>query len=435
MESKEKEISKTTDKKNSERIKEKLMEKEFKKYLEEQLKNPTEFALSLIEGWRKRISLPFNLSERLKNKSKPFPNKEEEEKIMKAMVEFFGEVLKFEEIQRKVEKEFLKPPPPQLPEKKEKEKLKRKFMSPKEIEDSFQMLLRKKEIIADPKFIKDIPSLLPYQLDNRYLIEATETRTDIIKKYRRQFGNDTITYTFLVPKTEQKINRIPTFGADMRKALLIACAFAEEQKTLSPIFRKQHIFKLQGKAQNKISGQTYANLDNGWKTIAYLTYERENNKKGKEYRRRIGHIIDNVDWIGKGRGSYINPTLNRKYFSSLTSYIERKETHDQFLLIPKDRLTQILSRDEENFLNYIDSLKGMRDSYPTLIKTLFISKLGYQIESLKKMGSGQISEILVKCLDRAKTTGRLKKPYWIYNYRNNAHFNNILNWKIKFFLS
>lgn len=147
MESKQKEISKTTDKKKLKITKKELMEKEFtkffkdiqnaikewpkytheqkykaieqipggiaflekqcEKHLEEQLKHPTDFALRFTEAWRKRISLPFNLSERLKNKSKLFPNKEEEKKFTKAMVEFISEVLKFEEIQRKVEKEFL----------------------------------------------------------------------------------------------------------------------------------------------------------------------------------------------------------------------------------------------------------------------------------------------------------------------------------------
>jgi len=305
-------------------------------------------------------------------------------------------------------------------------------MLPEEVEDSFQRLLQRKEIIADPKLVKDLPVIAPYQLDKRYFVEETETSTEIIKKYQRQFGNETDTYIFFIPKAEYKENRIPTFGGDMRKALLIACAFAKEQKSLSPMFRKQHIFRLQGKEDSKISRQMYANLDNGWKTLAYATYEIENKKKGKEYRKRIGHIIDNVDWIGKGRGAFINPTLNRKYFSNLAASIE-EETGYQFLSIPKDRVTGKRSRDEDNFLNYIDSLKGMREIYPIQIKTIFVVKLGYRIETLRKIASGNISKILNKCLERAKVTGRLK--HWRLDYRGNPSFRNILNWKIKLFLS
>ena len=331
-----------------------------------------------------------------------------------------------------------KPEPERVYEKlfKAEEKLKelrKKPISPGEIEDTFQRLLQRKEIIADPKLVKDLPVVAPYQLDKRYLVEETETSTEMIKKYERDFGNETVTYTFFIPKAEYKENRIPTFGADMRKALLIACTFAKEQKSLSPIFRKQHIFKLQGKEGNKISGRAYTNLDNGWRTLAYVTYERENNKKGKEYRKRIGHIVDNVDWIGKGRGGFINPTLNRKYFSNLAALIEGEETGYQFLSISKDRLTEKWPRDEENFLNYIDSLKGTREVYPIQIKTIFVEKLGYRMETLRKMGSGQISKTLNKCLERAKVTGRLK--HWRLDYRGDPSFRNILNWKIKLFLS
>lgn len=354
--------------------------------------------------------------------------KNDKEKVAKWKEEI-GPLEELVEITRKAEKEG---------ERKAKERIKKlKPMFPEppieEIEDSFQRLLQKKSVVVDPRLIKDLPMIAPSQLDKRYIIEEAETPTDIIKKYQRRFGNKTVTYFFLIPKEEYKEGQVPTFGEHFRKALLIMSAFAVEQKTLSPVFRKEHIFRLEGKADNEIKGGMYESLDNVFKTIAYATYEIENDKKGKEYRRTIGHITDNVNWIGKGRGSCINCVMNRQYWSAVAALIEGEK--GQFISIPKDRLTETLSGDEENFLNYIDSLIGLRNVYPIQVKTIFIEKLGYQIKSLKKMGSSEISRILDQCLNRAKTTGRLKEPFWNYDYKKDPSFKNILNWKIKLFLS
>ena len=56
-----------------------FLEKEYEKHLEEQLKHPTDFALRFIEVWRKRINLPFNLSDRIKRENR---QRSEEEKFL-----------------------------------------------------------------------------------------------------------------------------------------------------------------------------------------------------------------------------------------------------------------------------------------------------------------------------------------------------------------
>jgi len=306
-------------------------------------------------------------------------------------------------------------------------------ISPEEIEESSRRLLQKDHIIADPQLIEDLPKLAPYQLDERYLTEEAETQTQIIKKYQRQFGNNTVTYTFIIPKEEYQKGATPTFGQDFRKAVLCMYAFAVEQETFSPKFRKEHIFKLQGKQDNEIKGGMYERLDNIFKTIAYATYEIQNDKKGKDYRRTIGHMTNNVNWEGKGRGSFINPTLNTDYFSDLPRRIKRETPSGQFLLIPKDRVTEKRSRDEENFLNYIDTLKGLKKVHAIKVKTIFVNKLGYQTPNLRKMGSGAIRGILDKCLTTAKETGRLKE--WNWDYGIPPDYKKILTWKVTLVLS
>ncbi|GAH84067.1 unnamed protein product, partial [marine sediment metagenome] len=147
------------------------------------------------------------------------------------------------------------------------------------------------------------------------------------------------------------------------------------------------------------------------------------------------HIIDNVDWLGKGKNAYIYVSLNQKYFSQLASWIEEKETLSSYLDLSKDRLIKTESRDAVNFLNWLDGLKGLREVHPILIKTIFTEKLGYTKGGLKKLGPGRIATKLDCCLGVAKASGRLRDPYWKYNYGENKSFRKILRWKLQIYLA
>ncbi len=306
-------------------------------------------------------------------------------------------------------------------------------MLPEEVEDSFERLSRRKYFRTDSQLIKDLPKLVPLHLREKYLVERTETAGEIIEKYQKPFGNELVTYIFMIPKEEYRGRQVPTFGGDARKVLLAAVAFAIEEKTLHPSFRKYHILKFINK--DKVEKRDYSRLDSILQTLAFASYDISNKKKGKEYRRSIGHIIDNVDWLGKGKNAYIYVSLNQKYFSQLASWIEEKEMLSSYLDLPKDRLIKTESRDAANFLNWLDGLKGLREVHPILIKTIFTEKLGYTKLSLKKLGPGRIATKLDCCLGVAKASGRLRDPYWKYDYGENKSFRKILRWKLQIYLA
>ena len=307
-------------------------------------------------------------------------------------------------------------------------------LSPEEkekIEESYERLSQRKNLITDPQLVEDIPKIAPYRLDKKHLEEKVETKEEVILKYKILFGNEVIFYILIVPKEEYKERQNFTFGDKMRKMLFLITAFAVEEKTFSPTFRKYHILKLINK--ERINNEDYNRLDNIFQTFGYITYDIRNNKKGKEYRRSIGHIIDNIEWLGKGKNSYISVNLNRGYFNKSSPLIEGRKTGYQYISIPKDRLTGKFSKDKDNFLNYLDSLRGQRTVYPILIKTLFMEKLGYTREELKHMGHGEIMKKLNDCLKIARETGRLKDHK--YDYMGSALPKNILHWKLNLYLN
>jgi len=301
-----------------------------------------------------------------------------------------------------------------------------------EIEDSFKRLSQREYFLTSSQLVKDLPKFIPYRLDNKQLIEKTETSKEIIAKYQKSFGNEIVTCIFIIPKEKYKEDRTPRFGEKAKKVLLTTVNFAIEEKTLDPKFRKYHILRLISK--DKIFDKDYKRLDNIFQTLACATYDIENKKKGKEYRRSIGHIVDNVDWIGKGKNSYISVNLNKRYFNKLIPLIEGKEQGYQYLSILKNRLTETLSEDESNFLNWIDSLGGRREVYPMMIKTIFIEKLGYTDKKLRKIGTGGIATKLNDCLEKTKELGRLREPYYKYVYGKEKSFKTILQWKLKLYL-
>jgi len=306
----------------------------------------------------------------------------------------------------------------------ELEEKRKKAISPEEIEESFERMLHRKNIIEDPQLIQDLPKIIPRRLDQRHQVEKTETSEEIMYKYQKTFGNERVTWVFVIPKEKYREGQVPTFGDKARKTLLAIVGFAVEEKNLTPKFKKVHILGLINK--DGIPNRDYDRLNDILQTFAFATYDIENKKQGKGYRRSIGHIIDNVDWYGKGKGSYISVSLNKQYFRNLTSLIEGEKKDSQYLSIPKDRLTETLPPDESNFINYLDSLRGHRRVYPILVKTILTEKLGYPKKDLKAMGLGKIDKILYDCLMTAKKMNRLAN-WKIIDYGKNRR--DILNYK------
>lgn len=423
MKSKEKETSKTINKKNLEITKKKLLEKEFKKYLEEQLKHPKEWALSLAEAWIKKIdNLPFNLSDRIKNKSKSFQlSQNEEKKLYKVIAEFFIEELKVQEIERKIERELLKPPP-ELAKKKEKDLPSLKF-------DEVKTL---RSIPINREFYEVIPLLIPYRLTGSSLIHKEILKDNsLVLKYKIQSRGKTIIFSFLVPPeilANTKEKDIPTVGVNVRRFLFGTLGFAFAGNTISPSFKKSHLLEFIGEDTQKRS-KLYSDLEKGLLTWAYGTYtiiSRDNKVL------EVGHIINRLQ-LPKKRGDSIIVEFNPRVVKPLF----RSEMDSQTLTYidyPVD-LLKVKPKEMKSYLrNFCESLlkkKGMgREVYPKYVKNILVHDFGIPSNKLRKLSNKQIHNIFIEGANEAKHRGLLEGYTATVKSQKKAPYN-MRKWKIK----
>lgn len=409
-----------------------FLERQYEKHFEEQLKHPIDFGMSVVEAWRKRISLPFNLSERLENKSKPFPSKEEKEKFMKAKVEFVSEVLKFEEIQKKVEKEFL------LLQKKNGKKIKpaevnekRKDLPPTKFEEVKKLLY----IPIDYNFYEIAPYIIPYRLSETSLVHKEILKDNSLAlKYKIESRGKSIVFNFLIPPEvlgKIKEKDIPTVGVNMRRSLYAALAFAFVQNTTSPNFKRSELFRAIGEDPRKIR-KLYSDLENALLTWAYGTYTIIIGDKILE----VGHIVNQVK-LPKRRGDktlvQFNPEIVKPLFRSEMDTGNRK-----YISYPTDLLKVKPKEMKLHIRNFCESLlkkQGMgRKVYPKYVKKILVQDFGISSKKLRKLSNTQIRNILMEGIEEAKERGFLEDCKVTEESQKKALYN-IRKWKMKLIVS
>lgn len=416
MESKEKEISKTTDKKNSERIKEKLMEKEFTKFLEEPLEeHPADWVLNLTDAWIKKTdNLPFGLSDQIKSKSKLSQN--EKEKLRKTIANFFIKKRKFQEIQRKVEKEFLllqkpwSPEPPIL--KIEQPTL---FIIPSKLDKLlkpiFQILVTEKDLIKEEKVGKDILQI--YQKDEL-------TRQVCFNILRGHL--ETLKYT-----------KSLSLGGLGWRAFIATLGFAFKQETLSPTFTKTDKLRCLGYTEEELKkgGKIYELIERTEKLLAYLTYDIVNKRKGKEYREKIGHLYDTLEIRGKGKGALFNPTLNEKTIGEDLPHLINEGINgiSYKLYHPKLLQDRELSPGQRRLCAYLVGLRGFKTVEKTA-RYLLLDIIGISGKQFKTRLK-QCHDILIN-----KGLGVAKKKGYLENYKVNYKDDplNVRKWSFTLYL-
>ena len=176
--------------------------------------------------------------------------------------------------------------------------------------------------------------------------------------------------------------------------------FAIAQKTLNPYIKKEHQYKLLGEKPFY-----YRSIDDVLKTFTTGYWDYENKKKGKEYRRNIGHPISSVKFFGKGRGSYFKPDINPIIAESLKAILEGKKGEDipGFTQYPLYMLTYKPTREiraGESLLKY----KGIKTIHPLTIRT-FLTKMGITKKEMEKKSERFLMEMVDKGLKQAKEQG------------------------------
>jgi len=161
----------------------------------------------------------------------------------------------------------------------------------------------------------------------------------------------------------------------MASVLFSMIPFAMVQKTLNPYIKKEHQYKILGK-----KSFYYKNINDILKTLTTGYWDYENKKKGKEYKRDIGHLINRVEVFGKGRGSYFKPELNPIIAESLKAILGGKKP--TFVKYPLHMLAYKPTREiraGESLLRY----KGIKTIYPLGIRT-FLTRMGITKKEMKK---------------------------------------------------
>jgi len=265
-------------------------------------------------------------------------------------------------------------------------------------EESTKRVMRRNSFTLPAKIYNDIQLLLPLQMPKEK--EGMRTRT---------FGPYEVNYYFTnIPKGAKL-----RFGRDAQAALIAICNLAIEQGMLNPTFIRNYILKLLGKPLRK---DLYDWLNDVLFTLTSTTYEIKRPGRGKDYFRQIGHLVNSVTWHGTGKNSLVSTELNPHIFQPLFA-----TPKTQFYSLPRERETK--DRDVEAFFSYLDTLQGLRTTYPVSAKTILSHKLGYSAAKLKKLGQGKVTELLTKVLTAAKEirgvehkisypveTGRRKDP-------------------------
>jgi len=425
MKNKKSGMSKTIDKKNSERIKEKLIERELKTYFKELKKDPTEWFLSFLEAWEKNVDrIPFDLHDLIRNKPKFLQlSQNEKEKFLEPIVDFVIKIFKLEEIERKIEREVLKPPP-ELPKKKEKDLPPTKFGEVKKLP----------YIPINPDFYDIVPYVIPYRITENSLVHKEILKDNSLAlKYKIESRGKTIIFSFMIPaevlgKIEEK--DIPTVGVNMRRSLYSALAFAFVQNTASPNFRRSQLLEFIGEDTQK-TRKLYSDLDKGLLTWAYGTYTIISGDKVSE----VGHIVNKVK-LAKKRGDRTLVEFNPEVVKPLFRSQMDTETL-RYIAYPTD-LLKVRPKEMKLYVrNFCESLlkkQGMgRNVYPKYVKNILVQDFGTPLKKLKKLSHKQIDSMLMEGFKAAEAKGLLETHIITHESAKKAGYH-ILNWKIKLIL-
>jgi len=291
---------------------------------------------------------------------------------------------------------------------------------------------KKKETLQIARrLLANLPMLVPLEQIKVNVVDVWTTRTDkdemekwgVMFRCSRQWADGLITYEIMLPV--DLLRRVMIPGPLSRRILLVLTDWARERKTLELEFTKQELLKALGytaerlKKGGEIFELVYHSLSI-WKRVN-IQVEMGKGKYWRDFKKWEGSPIDALGWKirDKYKGAKLYVRLNKEFFGD-----------PQYIKLPIDRLTESLSRDETYFLDYVDSLLGFPVN-TIKVRRLFTEKLGYSLRYLKKRGGKEIKQRLYRILETAKEKGRLRKPGWKIDTKDDE---NVLNWNVKLYL-
>jgi len=251
-----------------------------------------------------------------------------------------------------------------------------------------------------PKEIYDYGNqIYAARVDSRYLTHQTDLpggRQLSIFETEIKGESYTVVYT-------GQTGDLPTFSHLTGAVLWSSWEAAHLQGTASPEIQMSDLSKL-------LDEKKRSRIEKTFESIFNTSWEWNNNKGGKEYKRILTRPFSQVEFTGKGKGASVRPTINQAYVKSLQQI---GQPGSQFIKIPRQLIAASKKFDNYtlNYFKYLVGLTGHRSAYKPLVKTILIKYAGYPEKKLKKMsitGDDSIYDLIHSLCKSAVNVGLLK---------------------------
>lgn len=264
------------------------------------------------------------------------------------------------------------------------------------------------------RFMEILPMLIPLEkvklnVVDIWMDEQDEAGKPIEKQWgvfcrcQRQWADGLIVYEIAIPL--KLLRRVVIPGRFSRRILLALIDMARERRTLEPEFTKEEVLKAMDFTEERLrkGGEIYELVDcvlSAWSRM-HIEIRMGKGKYWKNFKRWGGGPIEAFGWREreKGKGAKLYVRFSKDLFGD-----------PQFIRLRIDRLSEVLSRDETYFMDFIDDMQG----FPSIrfgVRRLFTERLGYSKEQLIHMGNEEIKRRFQCMVNTVKDKGRLRKPF------------------------
>ncbi|GAH85042.1 unnamed protein product, partial [marine sediment metagenome] len=174
-------------------------------------------------------------------------------------------------------------------------------------------------IQIDYDLFKNRQLFFPFPAQKELLEEKELPGGERFEKYKVENIMERMYISFILPPGADP----PKFRKYSMKVFQSMLPFAKAQGTSKPFIKKEHQHILLGKKKGY-----YSRIDNILEFLTVAYYDYTNKRVGKKFRRKIGHLVNGVEWITKGRGAYYRVDINPEVIKTILALSEGKTGKD-----------------------------------------------------------------------------------------------------------
>jgi hypothetical protein len=276
---------------------------------------------------------------------------------------------------------------------------------PGEFDAALAAAMKKQTIMIDKEQIEHFRALTPGRTRQSQVKRTVKRHPDL--------GTATVTYMVThathsvgfvlelpLPLREEQLKNLPQGGPALRDTAFALLGFAEEQGTFRLRLRRSDLLEM---SRKKKTTKEYRLQDARLLQLFSKMFVRENNKKGKAYRKHFGHFINDLLYVGKGRGSWLEVEINPRMAKAIAADI-KGEIPEDFRRLPTKQMKFHFGYKRE-FLDYLLLWQGDWRPYPKLLATVYREAWGIDAKVIGKKGIKWALDVLKESLETASGRG------------------------------